>query len=310
MAALTRRRAIRIGVSLAGVAVLLLAVRFALLRDPAAHASERYRGLESASATSIRIVDDIAEQDVVVRDSSGLSVEFRLRWRLDRPVSVRLPVFLLLGGHMSGKESASLIADPREFLVASLSYPFTGNERVTGAAVAGEVPAIRRAIYDTPPAVMLALDYLLNRRDVDSSRVELVGASFGVPFAAVAGALDARVRRVWLVQGGGDPRALLEAGLRAEIGFAPARQAVASLANVLASGPRFAPERWVGRIAPRPVVMINTEDDERIPRETAELLHAAARDPKEVVWLPGLHVQPNRPEVLTALIDAVFSRLR
>jgi fermentation-respiration switch protein FrsA (DUF1100 family) len=281
-----------------------------LMRDPVAHAAARHRGLESASASVIRIADDVAEQDVVVRDSSGLSVEFRLRWRLDRPASERLPVFLLLGGHASGKESASLISDPREFLVASLSYPFTGNERATGFAVAREVPAIRRAIYDTPPAVMLALDYLLDRRDVDSSRVELVGASFGVPFAAVAGAIDQRVRRTWLVQGGGDPRALLYAGLRSEIGFAPARHVVASLANLLASGPRFAPERWVGKIAPRPIVMINTEDDERIPRETAELMHAAARDPKEVVWLPGLHVQPNRPDVLTTLIDAVFSRMR
>ena len=211
---------------------------------------------------------------------------------------------------MSGKESATLIEDPRQFLVASISYPFTGNERVTGLAVVAEVPAIRRAILDTPPAVMLALDYLLRRPDVDTTRVELVGASFGVPFAAVAGALDHRISRVWLVQGGADPYALLYAGLREEIAFVPARRFVASLANHLASGPRFAPERWVGRVSPRPVVLINTRDDERIPRASAEALHAAAREPKEIVWLSGQHVQPNRPDVLGALIDAVFSRMR
>jgi fermentation-respiration switch protein FrsA (DUF1100 family) len=175
--------------------------------------------------------------------------------------------------------------------------------------VVAEVPGIRRTIYDTPPAVMLALDYLLGLPVVDTARVELVGASFGVPFATIVGAIDRRVRRVWLVQGGADPRALIYAGLRDEIAFVPFRRAVAWLADLLASGPRFAPERWIGRIAPRPVIMINTVDDERIPRATAEALHAAAREPRDIVWLPGLHVQPNRPEVLTALVDAVFDRM-
>ncbi|MEA3246906.1 MAG: hypothetical protein U9Q74_12190, partial [Gemmatimonadota bacterium] len=184
------------------------------------------------------------------------------------------------GGATNGKEAASLVGDPQGLLVASLSYPVYGNDRATGLAVIPEVPAFRRAIWDTPPAVTLALDYLLARPDVDTTRVELCGASFGVPFAAVVGARDPRVTRVWLVQGGADPRAMIEAGLHEEIPFAPARALVASLANVLASGPRFDPARWVGRISPRPVVMINTEQDERIPRASAEQLHAAARDPK------------------------------
>lgn len=289
--------------------VALAAARAWLLRDPEPRFRARHRGVESVEEGPVRSIGGMTEQDVVVRDSSGLRVEFRLRRRDAVAPGTRAPLFLLLGGHMSGKESATLIADPRQFLVASVSYPFDGNERVTGVAVVAEVPAIRRAILDTPPAVMLALDYLLKRHDVDTARVELVGASFGVPFAAVAGALDERVRRVWLVQGGADPHALLYEGLREEIGFVPARRMVASLANLLASGPRFAPERWVPRISPRPVVMINTRDDERIPRASSEALHAAAREPKEVVWLPGLHVQPNRPDVLGALIDAVFSRM-
>jgi fermentation-respiration switch protein FrsA (DUF1100 family) len=111
------------------------------------------------------------------------------------------------------------------------------------------------------------------------------------------------------VQGGADPYALLLAGLKDEIGWVPARKAVAHLANTLASGPRFAPEAWIGRVSPRPVVLINTTDDERIPRASAEALHAAAREPKELVWLPGLHMQPNRPDVLDALISAVFDRV-
>ncbi|MDA1080930.1 MAG: hypothetical protein O2973_04500 [Gemmatimonadetes bacterium] len=306
-----RRHKLRtLGIVAGSVALALIGTRAWLLRDPEPHFRERHSGLASVQVSDVRLDRAMREEDVVVHDSSGLRVEMRVRRRADTAASTPSPLLVLLGGHMSGKESASLIADPREFVVASLSYPFDGNERVTGVAVVGEVPGIRRAIWDTPPAVMLALDYLLTRPDVDPARVELVGASFGVPFAAVVGALDPRVKRVWLVQGGGDPYTLILAGLQSEIGFMPARKFGAALASTLASGPRFAPERWVSRIAPRPVMMVNTLDDERIPRSTAEALYAAAREPKTIVWLPGLHVQPNRPDVLGALVDAVLSGAR
>ncbi|HEX5633686.1 MAG TPA: hypothetical protein VFX50_10665, partial [Gemmatimonadales bacterium] len=187
-------------------------------------------------------------------------------------------------------------------------YPYDGDVRVKGLAVVPEVPRIRRAILDTPPAVMLALDYLLARPDVDPSRVELVGASFGTPFATVAGALDGRVTRVWSLHGAGEPYTLIEHNLRRSIPFRPARMFVAGLANVLASGPRLAPERWAPRIAPRPLVMINATDDERLPREAVMTMYNSAREPRELIWLPGAHVQSNRAEVLRGLVDSVLDR--
>lgn len=312
MAALTgqaRRWTRRLLVALLGCVVLTLVVRAWLLRDPEPHFRARYRGIASVEISPKQAVDEYVEQDIVLRDSSGLRVDLRTRRRADLTADAKLPLVVLLGGHARGKESVSYVGNPRENLVVAVAYPFDGNERVNGVAVVMEVPAIRRAILDTPPAVMLALDWLLAQPDVDPTRVELVGASFGVPFAAVIAALDRRVSRAWLVQGGANNYALILAGLERDMAFAPARRFVASLANVLAAGPRFDPARWVGQIAPRPVVMINTVDDDRIPRATAEALHAAAKEPKEVVWLPGLHMQPNRPDVLRDLVDAVFSRM-
>lgn len=302
---------VKIVLGLAGAGLLALLVAGAwLLRSPVPYFESRRTTVASVADGPLARSGDAVDQDVTVTGANGLRVELRTRRRAAFPPGTRSPLVVLVGGQINGKEGASLITDPRDALIAALSYPGYGNERATGLAVIPEVPAFRRAIWDTPPTVMLALDYLLARPDVDTTRVELVGASFGAPFAAVVGALDHRVTRVWLVQGGANPRALIDVGLREEIRFAPARAFVASLANVLASGPRFDPARWVGRISPRPVVMINTEQDERIPRANAEQLHAAARDPKQVVWLPGLHMQPNRPEVLRELVDAVFQRLR
>jgi hypothetical protein len=102
------------------------------------------------------------------------------------------------------------------------------------------------------------------------------------------------------------PYTLFEQGLRRDIAFAPARAAVAGLVTLLASGPRMAPERWVGRVSPRPVVMLNAEDDERIPRRAVESLWRATREPHTMLWLPGLHMQGDRPEVLEQLVNAML----
>jgi hypothetical protein len=121
-------------------------------------------------------------------------------------------------------------------------------------------------------------------------------------------ALDARVTRLWLVHGAGEPYTLLEHNLVKSVPWRVPRQMVAALANILASGPRLAPERWVARVTPRPVVMINATEDERLPRPAIETLHDAARQPKEIIWMPGLHVQSNRKDILQGLVRTVLSK--
>jgi fermentation-respiration switch protein FrsA (DUF1100 family) len=154
---------------------------------------------------------------------------------------------------------------------------------------------------------MLALDYLLAQPDVDTTRVELIGASFGAPFGAVVAALDRRVTRLWLLHGAADPYRLLEHNLERYVSFAPLRAVVAGAANVLIAGPRLDPAGWVAQVSPRPVIMINALEDERIPRPLVERLYASAEEPKEQLWLPGLHMQRNRRDILTALVDTVMA---
>jgi fermentation-respiration switch protein FrsA (DUF1100 family) len=50
------------------------------------------------------------------------------------------------------------------------------------------------------------------------------------------------------------------------------------------------PQRWVGRISPRPVLMINGDKDDVVPVEAGKILHEAAREPKEVFYYKGGHV--------------------
>ncbi|MDH5233994.1 MAG: hypothetical protein OEW77_03480 [Gemmatimonadota bacterium] len=297
--------------AVAALAGTVLAAVLWLLRDPTPRMDARRSRLAAVDEGRPERDGAATEQLVRLRATSGLAFEVAIRRPAapERPDSiVRRPLFVLLGGHQRGKKVGALIGDTRGNVLASLEYPFEGDADAKGLMLVAQVPAIRRALYDTPAAVQLALDYLLQRPDVDSTRVELLGASFGVPFATIAAARDARVTRLWLAHGGGDPFAMIEQGLKRDITFTPARFVAAGLVTLLASGPRLAPERWIARVAPRPLVMLNAVEDERIPRASTEILWRAAAEPKQMVWLPGPHVQGDRPQVLERLVAEVLRR--
>ena len=301
-----------------GVAVVKGAAVVWLLRDPVPHFRARHGTLVETRVEPLTGSASFANERVVLRSSSGLRGELLLRRPIDPAAPagtlpapqgpIRRPVFLILGGYETGERAATLIDDTEGNIVVAMAYPYDGDVRVKGLAVVPAVPRIRQALLDTPAAVFLAIDYLLTRPDVDPARVELVGASFGTPFATVAGALDPRVTRVWSVHGAGEPYTLMSHNLRKSVPWRPARALVAGLANILAAGPRLAPERWAPLVAPRDFIMINATEDERLPREAIMTLFDSARDPKELIWLPGLHVQSNRTEILQGLVRTVLQR--
>ena len=54
--------------------------------------------------------------------------------------------------------------------------------------------------------------------------------------------------------------------------------------------------------------MINAVDDERMPRAAVMALYERAGEPRELIWLPGIHVQSNRKDVLRSLVNTVLER--
>jgi dienelactone hydrolase len=279
------------------------------VRDPSAHFAER-RGRIAGVTRQERIeTDGHVEELVALTSTSGLAVELALKSPLDAAPPGGRPLCVLLGGIETGRKALRFVPDTRGSFVAALSYPYTGPPKPKGLAVVGASAKIRAAVRDTPPAVELALDWLMTLPEVDPARVELVGVSLGAPFACIAGALDPRFTRVWVLHGGGDVPAMLDAGLRRKVGFAPARWLVARGAWIAIGGDALAPERWIGRIAPRPVIVGGAEDDERVPRACTELLFAAAGEPRELFWTGGGHIDTDRLRIAGELVDRVLSRV-
>ena len=108
-----------------------------------------------------------------------------------------------------------------------------------------------------------ALDYLSSRPDVDANRLAYAGSSMGAMLGAVFCAVDPRPSVV----------ILRCAGARADI------TETAQLNHV----------RYVGAIAPRPVLMLNNTEDEVFRRESVLRLYDAVGEPKELRWFPGDH---------------------
>lgn len=274
-------------------------------QDPAEHFDARRGTLAAVELGDSTVEDGHVLQPARVRSTSGLTVELLVK----RPASgVPGPLVLILGGHNTGSKAATLIPDTRGYVVAALAYPYDGPHRIKGLQVLRWAPRIRAAMLDTPPAIELAMDWLLAQPWTDASRVEGVGASLGVPFMTVAAARDARIGRLWAVQGGADSRALLEHNAARYLP-GPLLPLGAALADILVAGPHLTPERWIGRVAPRPVVLVNSTEDERIPRAQVEQLYAAAREPRDSVWLAGMHVMRGRPEVVRQLVTTVLERM-
>jgi hypothetical protein len=261
----------------------------------------------AAEVTSESSLPDGRLSEVTLRSSSGLEVEIALRIP-EKPLPHR-PLLVLLGGQETGRAAAEIIPETHGVVVAALSYPFGTVPHRDGLKLALALGRIQQGILDTPPAVLLALDYLLARPDLAPERVELAGISFGAYLAAVPAALDQRIERVWLIHGSGDPAGVLEAGLRKRIPIAPVRQGVASLLATTASAHHLSPEHWVARIAPRPLVVVNAAEDTALPREAVQVLHQALVPPYEVLWTPGDHVHPKRPETIQAITGLLFERI-
>jgi hypothetical protein len=313
---MTRRRRVASLVGIAVAATLTLGVLLALAQ--AEGSAERLRARKGAlvATESRRLAEDVAStvDELTLRSSTGLTVHARVR----APRGGGRPAYagaVLLGGVKRGRRIVTVPGlEPiaRSTVLVSLDYPLRPSGRPWKSLAALVLVArVRPAAFDTIAAVELLVDYLEGRDDVARERVFLIGGSLGAVAVTVAGAIDPRPAAVVALYGGGSLGSLVAHTLEhpAQDVPYPHWQAMIlghGLAWLLTP---LEPAAYARSIAPRPFIMVNGADDTLVPRENVLALYDAARDPKELIWVTGEHVQPSETSLLARLSDIVSARL-
>jgi len=242
---------------------------------------------------------------VRLADWRGTVHEAWLRTPAGDSSRTRVPV-LVLGGIGTGREAATLVPCPSGYAIVALDYPYTGPRAPTREELVDALPAIHAAAHATPPGVAAAVRWLEAAPWADARGAVVVGASFGVPFVlrglaelprAEAGG-PRGVRGVVLLYGGADLPNLVRYRMR-DRPVSEREAAALGLALLFAD---LEPARWMGRVAPVPVLFVNGARDELVGDANARLLHAEAGEPKTIVWLDTEHMRPEADALLVDLV--------
>lgn len=267
-------------------------------RDYGSYFEER-RGMYAGAMVRPVSRDSLVEKSwLTVKNKDGFLVECGMLTPLD--TREKHPAIIVLGGKATGKHAVDYALDITGVVIIAVDYPYTPRETYTMTNFLHDVPAIRNALIDMVPSVMLVTDYLLTRRDVDASRIVLLGYSFGAPFVPCIVAHDRRPAVAAMVYGGGDLRFLITHNVRRYEGEGIS-QFVGALGGLLLRP--LEPMRYIDRVAPTPLIMINGTNDEQVPRRSAELLYNAAGEPKTIRWLESRHVRPDNVGLTGMIVE-------
>ena len=202
------------------------------------------------------------------------------------------PAFLILGGLRTGRKTLDYISNTKGIVMLALDYPYEGKTgRMSAWEFIRSVPRIRRAVIDTAPAAMMAVDYLLERDDVDPGRIIVIGGSLGTFFVPAHAAIDDRPAAAVMIYGAGDIQSIITASNEMPRWLA---RPAGWLGAVLVSP--VEPLKYVKYISPRPLLMISGRQDPRIPERCSRLLHDTAHEPKTVKWIDTGHVSIQEEE--------------
>lgn len=236
---------------------------------------------------------------VILVSPSGHPARATLRLPRDSTAS-GLGAVVVVGGFGGGWRSAALLDPGRDVALLSVDYPYVGRRaRIPAGDILLRGPALWRATHEMSALLAGAGEYLARREDVDSTRLALVGASLGAPFALRAAAESQRFRAVAILYGQADLSDWIQRNLRGVPRWI--RPLIGGLAAILYAD--YEPARLVPRVSPRPLLLVNGRGDERVSEEKARRLYEAAREPREQVWIEGAHVGLERERILGRLFE-------
>jgi dienelactone hydrolase len=207
-------------------------------------------------------------------------------------------VILLHGGTAAGKDNLGprarnlaragftvLALDMQYFGERSSDLLTTFTEQEKHDRLYNERTVYLAWVAQTVKDVGRAIDLLAARQRTETPRVGLVGYSRGAVLGVIAAAVDRRLSALVMFYGGH-----FDALERAHVAAA-------------------CPANYIGRVSPRPILMLNgTLDADMIKETSVEPMFRLARQPKQILWSEGGHMavsEQNQAQMLQWLRENV-----
>ncbi len=288
------RKAIRI-VAIACAVASVAAVRgqSAAPTDPAALA----RLFDYDSKAPIDVQDKIvAEREgVVVHDITYAS-----------PVSGRVPAYLvvpksagpfvpILFGHWGGGGRTEFLAEAERYarmgaICLLPAYPWTRPVEWRRSVFRFDKPEEDRQTYIQAVIDMRrGIDLLLQRKDVDRTRLGYVGHSYGAQWGAILTAVDRRIKAAVLVAGVPDTDCILMGSEDPDIVALRKSLPAGQLEAYLKAQSALSAVNYVPRSAPASLLFQFSAFEPNFDRAAMERYYAAASQPKRVLWYDTGH---------------------
>jgi hypothetical protein len=279
------------------LALSLLVACYLYFKDYKNYFAERHGALVGATVRPSGGDSLFAKSWLTLKNNCGFEVECGLLTPKDN--RKRYPAIVLLGGKATGKYAIDYAVDVKDAIIVAPDYPYEPRESYTLPEFLADVPAIRGVLLDMVPSVMLLTDYLWQRSDVDTTKLIILGYSFGAPFVPCIIAHDRRAGAAALVYGGGALTSLITHNVHRYEGAA--MSGFVGLLGGLLLRP-IEPMRYIENVGPTPLIMINGTEDEQMPRENVEPLFAKAKEPKRIIWIDSKHVNPRDVELRKRIV--------
>ena len=130
---------------------------------------------------------------------------------------------------------------------------------------------ITQTVFDLRRAV----DFINTREELDPDRIGYFGISLGGVIGTIFCSVEERVKVPVIILAGGS--------LNLMFGMDALSSDTKDYLSIID------PIHYVAKISPRPLLMINAENDDVVPPITSKLLFKAAKKPKEIIWYPTKH---------------------
>ncbi len=133
----------------------------------------------------------------------------------------------------------------------------------------------REIIIQTVFDLRRAVDFIQTREELDADRIGYFGISLGGIIGTVFSGVEPRVKVPVITLAGGDMNLMF--------GMDALSDDTKDYLSMIE------PNNFVEKIAPRPLLMINAENDDVVPPLMSKLMFKKAMEPKEIIWYPAKH---------------------